>query len=117
MKFSEGANVFPFRNPRLTGVVVNIDGNTALVDWGDSKTAESEDTVAEIVPAWTHIEILPMYLPFHNGHTYHRTEKCNWCNADSVVYVSRTSGVSGNTYTDPACEQHAEEWRKASETL
>jgi hypothetical protein len=62
---------------------------------------------------WTDIDVFPISLPFHNGKTYRRTPNCNWCNADSIFHVRRKSVISGNTYTDYACETCAKPWQKA----
>lgn len=44
-----------------------------------------------------------------------RTPKCNWCNADSLFIVTRTSALSENRYTDYACESCAKEWLPKTE--
>lgn len=61
---------------------------------------------------FVNVEVFPISLPFVNGKTYQRTPKCNWCNADSVYHVKRTSVFSGLTLTDYACECCAKGWQE-----
>lgn len=40
---------------------------------------------------------------------------CNWCNSIAGDYtVTRTSALTGNSYTDYACKHCAEEWAKGT---
>jgi hypothetical protein len=58
---------------------------------------------------FVNVEVYPYQT---NVNKYHKPlyRKCYWCNADAMVIVSRTSTLTGITYTDPACDFHASKW-------
>lgn len=39
-----------------------------------------------------------------------RFRKCHFCGADAGYLIIRTSMLTDNTYTDPACYRHASGW-------
>jgi hypothetical protein len=72
---------------------------------------------------WTNIRIEPATMvlpqcamsdpiPARPGWYGNEFERCG---ASASSLVTRTSDVSGKTYTDPMCERHALSWKKAQE--
>lgn len=58
---------------------------------------------------WTRIQVVPVDT---SGMDWSRAPSCEFpdCHAESVVVIYRTSTLTGNTYSDRACEWHAAGW-------
>lgn len=52
----------------------------------------------------------------YNGNGKPLWRRCNWCGADAVFTVTRTSALSDRVYCDYACDRCAKGWESPETT-
>lgn len=62
------------------------------------------------VPQYHQCEFDNVYQVYKHGLPYREVVRCG---ANALYVVTRTSVLTGNTYTSHACENHVKEWEKA----
>ena len=60
---------------------------------------------------WLNVKIEDYVLTYSksNRPQFH---SCNWCGNPAIKIITRTSAMSGNTYSDFACERHTLDWQQ-----
>jgi len=60
---------------------------------------------------WSDVKIEDYALTF-NKYDRPQYHSCNWCGNSAIKIITRTSVMSGNTYSDFACSLHTEDWKQ-----